>query len=86
MLAEDIPREDLKSMSFLTYVGPTSNRINTVLSRHYIKTVDLPSRKVTKFLQFVKDDFGLKTRGVYGIVCECSIETRIKEHHWHTWP
>jgi hypothetical protein len=41
----------------------------------------------------VKDDLGLRTPGVYNIPCICgqvytgltgrSIQTRIKEHHWH---
>jgi hypothetical protein len=59
-----------------------------MLSRH-IKSVGLPPRKIANFLRPVKDDLGLKTKGV----CECgqvytgqtgrSIDTRIKEHHRH---
>jgi hypothetical protein len=64
-----------------------------MLLRHNIKTVGLPPRKITSFLQPVKDDPGLKTQGIYIIPCKCgkvkigqtghSIETRIKEQHWH---
>jgi len=60
---------------------------------HNIKTVGLPSRKVTSFLQPVKDDLSLKTLGIYNIPCECGkvyigqsrcfIETRTKEYQWH---
>lgn len=41
----------------------------------------------------MKDDLGLKTPGVYCILCECDmvyvgqssriIQTRVKEHRWH---
>jgi hypothetical protein len=64
-----------------------------MLSRHNIKPVGLPLRKIASFLQPVKDDLGLKTPGAYSIPCECgqvyigqtgrSIDTRIKEHHRH---
>jgi len=64
--------------------------------RHNIKTVSLLPRKVASFLQPVKDDLGLKTTGVSSIPCicgkiyigeiRCSIETRIKKHHWHIRP
>jgi hypothetical protein len=64
-----------------------------MLSRHNIKSVGLPPRKIASFLRPVKDDLGLKTPGVYSIPCECgqdyigqtgrSIDTRIKEHHRH---
>jgi hypothetical protein len=64
-----------------------------MLSRHNIKSVGLPPRKIATFLRPVKDDLGLKTPGVYSIPCECGqvyigqtgryIDTRIKEHHRH---
>jgi hypothetical protein len=64
-----------------------------MLSRHNIKSVGLPPRKIANFLRPVKDDLGLKTPGVYSIPCECGqvyigqtgspIDTRIKEHHRH---
>jgi hypothetical protein len=55
--------------------------------------VDLPPRKISSFLQLVKDELGLKTTGIYSICCECSqvytgqvgrsIDTRLKEHQQH---
>jgi hypothetical protein len=41
------------------------------LSRHNIKFVDLPPRKITSFFRSLKDDLGLKTPGVYRTPCEC---------------
>jgi hypothetical protein len=51
-------------------------------------------RKVFSSLQLVKDILGLKTPGIYRILCErCKVyngqtghssETRMEEHHWHT--
>jgi hypothetical protein len=80
-------------VAFFPFVGLTFNFISRVLSRHNIKTLSLPLRKVTRFLQPVKDDLGLKVLGIYNIPCECgkvyigqtghSTETRIKEQHWH---
>jgi hypothetical protein len=62
-----------------------------MLSRHIMKSVAFPPRKISNFLQPVKDDLGLKTPGVYSIPCDWgqvyigqtghSIDTRIKEHH-----
>jgi hypothetical protein len=64
-----------------------------MLSRHNIKSVGFPSRKIASFLRPVKDDLGLKTPGMYSILCECgqvytgqtgcSIDTRNKEYHQH---
>jgi hypothetical protein len=63
--------EKSDSVAFLPYVGSIFNRINRVLARHNIKSVGLPPRKISSFLQPVKDDLGLKTPGVYSIPCEC---------------
>jgi hypothetical protein len=62
-----------------------------MLSRHIMKSVALPPRKISNFLRPVKDDLGLKTPGMYSIPCDwgqvyigqtgLSIDTRIKEHH-----
>jgi hypothetical protein len=80
-------------VALLPFVNTTFNRISRMLSRHNIKSVGLPPRKIANFLRPVKDDLGLKTPGVYSIPCECgqvyieqtgcSIDTRIKEHHQH---
>jgi hypothetical protein len=81
------------SVAFLSYVGTTFNRISRLLSRHNIKSVGLPPKKIPGFLRPVKDDLGLKTPGVYSMPCECgqvyigqtgrSIETRVKKHQRH---
>jgi hypothetical protein len=61
---------------------------------HNIKSVGLPPRKISSFLQSFKDDLELKTPGVNSIPWECSqvctgqtgylIDTRLKEHQRHT--
>jgi hypothetical protein len=81
------------SVALLPFVSTTFNRIIRVLSRHNIKSVGLLPRKTAYFLQPMKDNLGLKTPGVYSILCERgqvyigqtgrSINTRIKEHHRH---
>jgi hypothetical protein len=85
--------EKSDSVAFLPYVGMIFNRISRMLARHNIKSVRLPPRKLSGFLQAVKDDLGLKTSGVYSIPCECgqvyigqtghSVDTRLKEHQRH---
>jgi hypothetical protein len=79
------------SVALLPFVNTTFNRISRMLSRHNIKSVGLPPRNIANFLRPMKDDLGLKTPGVYSILCECgqvyigqtgrSIDTTIKEHH-----
>jgi hypothetical protein len=59
------------SVAFLPYVRPIFNRIGRVLSQHNIKSVGLPPRKISSFLQSVKNDLGLKTPRAYSIPCEC---------------
>jgi hypothetical protein len=43
-------REDPASVAFLPFVGTVFNRISRVLSKHNIKTVGLPPRKLSSFL------------------------------------
>jgi hypothetical protein len=45
----------------LPFVGPTFNNIGRVLSKHIVKSLCLPPKKVTVFLLPIKDDLGLKT-------------------------
>jgi hypothetical protein len=52
------------SVAFLSYVGIIFNHISRVLSRHKIKSVGLPLRKIYSFLRPVKDKLGLRTPGV----------------------
>jgi hypothetical protein len=56
------------SVTFLLYVGLTFNPISTMLSQHIM---GLPPRKISSFLQLVKDDLGLKTPRVHSIPCGC---------------
>jgi hypothetical protein len=66
-----------------------------MLAKHNIKSVSLLPRKISSILCTVKDGLGLRTPGVYSILCECghvfirqagpSTETRIKEHHRYIW-
>jgi hypothetical protein len=88
-----ITPEKLTSVALLPFVSMTFNHISRVLSRHNIKSVGLPPRKIANFLWPVKANLGLKTSGMYSIPCECgevyigqtgrSIDTRIKEHNRH---
>jgi hypothetical protein len=45
----------------------TFSRISRFLSRHNIKSVGLLLRKISSFLQVVKDGLGLQTLRVYNI-------------------
>jgi len=62
------PREVLTLVAFLPFVGPTFNCVSGVLSKHNIKTVDLPLRKANIFFWPIKDDLGLKTGYTASIV------------------
>jgi hypothetical protein len=87
------PDDKPDTVAFLPYVRTIFNLISRVLSRHNIKSVGLPPKKVSGFLRPVKDNLGLKTQGVYRIPCECgkvyvvqtgrSVESRLKEHQRH---
>jgi hypothetical protein len=67
-----------------------SNHISGVLSGHNIKFVGLSPKKIAMFLQAVKGDLRLKTRGICNIPCKCgqsymeqadrSIGAKVKEH------
>jgi hypothetical protein len=57
----DKAREDLTSMAFLPFVVLTPNHISRVKMRYNIKNVGLLPRRVTSFLQPIKDDLSLKT-------------------------
>jgi len=69
--------------------------LSRILAKYSIKFVSLLPRKISSFLRPVKGDLLLRTSGPYSIPCGCgqvyirqsgrSIETRIKEHHWHIW-
>jgi len=61
---DDTPGEDLTSVAFWHFVGSTLSRINRVPSKHNIKFVVLPPRKVTSYLCPVKNGLDLKTPDV----------------------
>jgi hypothetical protein len=53
---------------------PTSGRYSTESAECYpgtIKLVGLSPKKISSFLRPVKDNLGLRTPGVYRILCEC---------------
>jgi hypothetical protein len=62
--------------------------MSRVLSRHNIKSVTLFLRKISSFLQSVKDDLRLETLGMSVARSTLdrgghSIDTRLKEHQRH---
>jgi hypothetical protein len=57
-----LPHIDPESVAFLPF-----SYIRRVLSLHSFKSVALPRRRFSSFLQPVKDDLGLKRQGVYNI-------------------
>ncbi|XP_023702101.1 uncharacterized protein LOC111861620 [Cryptotermes secundus] len=64
------PDDKLDSVTFLPYAGTIFNQISRVLSWHNIKSVGLPPKKLSSFVQPVKDSLGLRTPGVYSIPCK----------------
>jgi hypothetical protein len=87
------PDDNPDSVSFLPHIGTIFSRISRVLSRHNIKSVCLPPKKISGFLRPVKDNLGLRTLGVYRISCVSgkvyigqtgrSLDTSLKEHQRH---
>jgi len=77
--------------AYIPYTQTTYGRLSRMLTKHNIKSVALPPRKIFNYLPPVEDALGLRTPGIYSIPCECgrvyigqrgrSIQTRIKEHH-----
>jgi hypothetical protein len=75
------------------FIGLFVTITTIIISRHNIKSVGLPLKKIPGFLRPTKDDLGLKTPGMCSMPCEYgqvytgqtgrSIETRIKEHLRH---
>jgi hypothetical protein len=63
----DQPDKKSGLVAFLSYAGFIFNRIIRVLSQHNIKSVCLSPKKISSFLQLVKNDLGLRTPGVYSI-------------------
>jgi hypothetical protein len=54
-------------VAFLPHDGTAFNCISRMSSRHNIRMVNLPPRKVLTFFQPIKDDLALKIQGIYNI-------------------
>jgi len=86
------PKDQPTSTAYIPYTN-TYGRLSRMLAKHNIKSVAIPSRKISSYLPPVKDAIDLKTPVVYRIPCECgkvyigqsgrSIHQRIKEHKRH---
>jgi hypothetical protein len=91
--ATETAKTDVKPIltAYIPYTQTTYGRLSRMLTKHNIKSVALPPRKIFNYLPPVKDALGLRTQGIYSIPCECgrvyigqrgrSIQPRIKEHH-----
>jgi len=87
------PKDQPTSTAYIPYTNNTYGRPSRMLAKHNIKSVAIPSRKISSYLPPVKDAIDLKTPGVYTIPCECgnvyigqsgrSIQQRITEHERH---
>jgi hypothetical protein len=81
------------STAYIPYTNNTYGRLSRMLAKHNIKSVTIPSRKISGYLPPVNDAIGLKTPEIYRIPSECgkvyigqsgrSIHQRIKEHERH---
>ncbi|KAK5650384.1 hypothetical protein RI129_001413 [Pyrocoelia pectoralis] len=78
-------------MVFLPYIGGVTDKIGRILERNNIKTIFIPTKKISEFLRSPKDPLDpLTASGVYKILCSCglvyigttkrSFLTRRKEH------
>jgi hypothetical protein len=84
------------SAAFLLFVGTIFNCISRVLARHNTISVGLTHMKLSSLLRPPTDHLGLKTAGVYKILCESgriyigqtghSVDIRLKEHQRHIRP
>ena len=88
---EEKEEEEGKKWTILPYVQGTTEHISRILSKHNIKVIAKPQRKIAQLLPNPKDRRPrLETSGVYKIPCSCGkayigetgrkISTRIKEH------
>jgi hypothetical protein len=65
------PDNEPNSVDFLLFVGTIFNRTCRVLARYNVTSVGLPHMKLSGLLLPIKDHLGLRTPGVYKILCEC---------------
>ena len=81
------------STAYIPYTQITYGRLSRMLGKQNIKSVILPSRKISSYFPPVQDALGLRTPGVYSIPCECGkvyigqsrryIQLRIKDYNRH---
>jgi hypothetical protein len=66
-----LTQKDHDAVTLLPYVGSTFNLFSRFLSWNNIKHNVLHLKKISSFLQPVKNNLGLKTLRVYSIPSEC---------------
>jgi hypothetical protein len=71
------------STALLPYIGSTYNQLSRMLAKYNIKSTALPPKKISTFLWPIKDTPGLRTPGVYSILCECG-HVYIDQRDWST--
>ena len=57
--------------AILPYTQTTYGRLNRMLSKHNIKSITLPPRKIYSYLPPIQDALELRTLGVYENPCGC---------------
>ncbi|KAK5647270.1 hypothetical protein RI129_002162 [Pyrocoelia pectoralis] len=61
-------------MVFLPYIGGVTDKIGRILERNNIKTIFIPTKKISEFLRSPKDPLDpLTASGVYKILCSCGL-------------
>jgi hypothetical protein len=71
LLEQIIPLEDCHTaVAFLPFIQNTFYHISRVLSTHNIKMLGFPPSRISKLLQPLKDDLGLKSPGIQRIPFE----------------
>ena len=58
------------STAYIPYTQATYGRLSRMLAKRYIKSIALPSKKISKYLPLVTDAVGLRTPRIYSIPCE----------------
>jgi len=81
------------STAYLPYTQIIYGRLSRMLARYNIKSVAIPPMKISSYMPPTKDATGLRTPGIYRILCECgkvyigqrgrSVQLRIKA--WATY-
>jgi hypothetical protein len=67
----DKTKDKPTSMAYIPYTQATYGRLSRMLTKHNIKSIPLPPKKISNYLPPVKDAMGLKTPSIYSIPCEC---------------